>query len=165
MNPRQLAFAQAYLLNPNGKQAAIAAGFSPKTAESQASRLLRNVKVRAWLDNAIAARAARVEVKADDVLRELLRLAHVDLSEAYDKKGQLKPIHEMSADVRRSISGIKTRVTEDGAVMEVKFWPKVQALELLGKHLGLFPNKIEHSADEALTVIVQSLAEPKKGKK
>lgn len=169
MNERQTRFVEAYLIDPNGKKAAIAAGFSPKGAEVTASKLLRNPKVRRALDEAIAARAERVEVKADDVLRELLRLARVDLGEAYDELGNLKSLQDMPADVRRAISGLKTTTEGKGdearQVLEVKFWPKVQALELLGKHLGLFPNKVEHALDEGLTVVVQSLAAPKKVKK
>lgn len=42
---KQDAFVKAYILNPNAKQAAIAAGYSEKTAEQQGCRLLRNVKV------------------------------------------------------------------------------------------------------------------------
>lgn len=128
MNERQTRFVEAYLIDPNGKKAAIAAGFSPKTAESQASRLLRNVKVKAALDKAIAARAERVEVKADDVLRDIDRIA-----KAAEGAGE--------------------------------YTAALKGRELLGKHLGLFTDKVEHSGEQALTVIVQSLAVSKKGQK
>ncbi len=169
MTPRQELFVKEYLVDLNATKAAVRAGYSAKTAEQQGPRLLGNVGVAVAIKKALEARAERVEVKSDDVLRELLRLARVDLGDAFDDKGKLKALHEMSVDVRRAISGIK--VTTEGRgddaeeVLEVKFWPKVQALELLGKHLGLFPNKVEHAADEALTVVINSLAEPKKGKK
>jgi len=52
LNPRQQRFAQAYILAPNGAQAAISAGYSPKTATVQGSRLLTNVNVCAAISEA-----------------------------------------------------------------------------------------------------------------
>ena len=146
-------FAREYAVDLNGKQAAIRAGYSPKTAESQASRLLRNVKVRAAIDAALAKAAERVEVKTDDILRELKRLAFVDLGGAYDDLGNLLPIKEIPEDVRRAIVGVKVfeefegtgrdRV-KTGDVREVKLADKIRALELLGRYLKMWSeNRLE----------------------
>lgn len=75
LTPRQAAFVREYLVDNNGAQAAIRAGYSPDAAKEQAARLLTNVNVKAALDEAMAARAARVEVTADMVLAGLLKEA------------------------------------------------------------------------------------------
>lgn len=75
LTPRQAAFVREYLVDNNGAQAAIRAGYSSDAAKEQAARLLTNVNVKAALDEAMAARAARVEITADMVLAGLLKEA------------------------------------------------------------------------------------------
>lgn len=154
MTRRQARFVSEYLKDLNGTQAAIRAGYSTTAAEVSASRLLRKGKVRRAVDSAIAARAHRVEVTADHVIGELYRLATVDIAEAFDDDGQLKPLKEMSPDVRRAIAGIEVEALYEGrgderqqvgTIHKVKFWDKKAALELLGKHLGLFIERKEVS--------------------
>lgn len=116
-----------YLVDLNATQAAIRAKYSAKTAEQQGPRLLGNVGVKAAIDAAMAERSKRVEIKADDVLADIARIA-----QAAETAGE--------------------------------FGPALKGRELLGKHFGLFTDKLEHSG-EGLTVVVQSLAEPKGAKK
>jgi Terminase small subunit len=66
---------------PLPTEAAIKAGFSPKTADQQASRLSRNVKVRACLEALRADRAQRMQVKADEVLAHWLAIARAEPNE------------------------------------------------------------------------------------
>ena len=75
MNAKQATFVREYLVDLNATQAAIRAGYSRKTAKVQGSRLLTNADVAAAVESGIAARAARVEVKADSVLRDVERLS------------------------------------------------------------------------------------------
>ena len=157
LTPKQQRFADEYLTDLNGKQAAIRAGYAPRSAEVAASKLLRVPKVAAAVQAGMAKRQARMELSADRVLLELLRVAMSDLSQAYDKNGNLLPVQDMPEDVRRSIAGIK--VFEEfegygearvkvGEVREVKFWSKTDALRDLGKHLKLFVERMEHTGKD-----------------
>ncbi len=157
LTPKQRAFVAEYLVDLNATQAAVRAGYSPQTAESPASRLLRNVRVAQAVQGGMAKRQARVELTADRVLQELMRVAFSDLSKAYDASGNLLPVHEMPEDCRRAIAGIK--VFEEfegygearvkvGEVREVKFWSKTDALRDLGKHLKLFVERLEHTGKD-----------------
>ena len=71
LTPKQAAFVREYAVDKNGKQAAIRAGYSPKTAEAQASRLLSYAKVRAAVDAALKEVAEKTETEAEWVRRRL----------------------------------------------------------------------------------------------
>ena len=150
LNERQRAFVTEYMMDGRGEAAALRAGYSSKTAASQASSLLSNPKVRDFLAAAQAARAVTVAIKADNVLRELGHIGFSDIGDAFDVDGKLKPLREMKREVRTMISSVKTREVLEGAgdnakivrITEVKLWDKVAALDKLAKHLGLLHDGI-----------------------
>jgi phage terminase small subunit len=172
VSAKQRRFVAEYLVDHNATQAAIRAGYSKRTARQQASDLLSKPDIAQALQEALAAQQKRLEVKADDVLRELMRIGLCDLGQAFDDQGRLRPLHEMPEDVRRAIAGIEVeeeysnpfadlpRVTDDGLerdggakvaigrVAKVRFWDKPKALELLGKYLKLFTEKHEHTGKD-----------------
>lgn len=78
MTPKQQAFVREYLVDLCGTQAAIRAGYSKRSAKEMAHELLQKPEIQAALQAAMAARAARVELEADDVLRDLLTIAKAD---------------------------------------------------------------------------------------
>lgn len=157
LTPKQNRFCAEYLKDLNATAAAIRAGYSPRSAEVAGSRMLRNRKVSQVVEEALARRQERIEVKSDDILRELLRLATTDIGKAFDEHGRMLPLKDMPEDVRRAISGLEVTSLGDGevgTVTKVKFWDKVRGLELLGKHLKLFTEKVEHSATESFAALV-----------
>lgn len=81
LTPRQARFVQEYLVDLNATQAAIRAGYSPKTAEQQGYRLLRNVQVAAAIQAAVAARGERTTITAEKVLAHLWDIATADPNE------------------------------------------------------------------------------------
>lgn len=68
-------FVAEYVIDLNGKQAAIRAGYSPRTAESQASRLLSNAKVKSAVAAAKRKIAQRLELSAEKVLADIARIS------------------------------------------------------------------------------------------
>lgn len=152
MTPRMARFCREYMVDLNGGQAAVRAGYSERTCTVIASQLLTKPAIQNEIAKLQVERAKRLDLKADDVLLELLRIARVDLSQAYDTDGNLKPIHEIPEDVRRAIAGIEVEELFEGRgearehvgnLRKVKFWDKVKSLELLGKHLKLWVERIE----------------------
>lgn len=164
LTPRVLRFVAAYTRPgtpafTNATEAARVAGYSGKTARQQGARLLSNVSIRAAIEQATKKAGVTPEV----VLAELLRIATVDIGEAFNEDGSLKPLREMSADVRRAISSIEVETFDGdaddgpftkGAVSKVKFWDKTRGLEMLGRHLKMFTDKIEHSGSVTLAELV-----------
>lgn len=75
MNERQKRFCLEYLKDFNGKNAAQRAGYSEKTAEAQASRLLRNVKVKKLIEELSKKPVRRMELKIENIVKELKKIA------------------------------------------------------------------------------------------
>lgn len=149
--PRQAAFIREYLVDLNATAAAKRAGYSAKCAHVQGARLLKDAKVRAKIDEAKKQRAERVEVKSDDILRELLRIMNTDVGAAFDELGHMRPLKEMPEDLRRAISSVEVdQDDEGGAAVKLRMWDKLKAIELLGKHLKMFTenHRVEHSFSE-----------------
>jgi phage terminase small subunit len=157
----------------NGTKAAQRAGYSPNNeaaAAATASRLLKSAKIRARVEELESTQVKRIEVKADDVLRELMRLAIVDVTHAFDDAGYLKRFEDMPEDVRRTLAGLEVSELFDGQgdnkhaiglLKKVKFYDKTRALELLGKHLKLFTDKVEHSGTVKLEDLIAGSQPPK----
>lgn len=140
LNPKQAAFVREYLVDRNATQAATRAGYSEKTAKQIGSKLLTVVDVAAAIDAGTKKQAASLGVKAEDILRELMRIGYSDTGQLLDERGNCRTLNEMPEDIRRCIASVK--FSGDGGT-EVKLWPKNNALELLGKHLKMFTEKLE----------------------
>ncbi len=144
LNARQELFALEYLKDLNATQAAIRAGYSPKTAGSQAERLLKHVEIAARVQRAKEERIERVKVEADDVLRELLICVRSDIEHyALDPEKGLAYKEDAPKTSSKAIASLKIKRTqfgEDGASqeIEVKLWDKPKAIDLAMKHLGLY---------------------------
>src|SRR5208283_2031521 len=81
LTARQTLFIAEYLVDLNGTRAAIAAGYSKKTAKAQASRLLTNVNVAAEIAARMEKRCAKLEVTADTVVQELAKLGFANMAD------------------------------------------------------------------------------------
>src|SRR5215469_1569992 len=95
LTPKQSRFVEEYLVDLNGKQAAIRAGYSPKTAEVQASRLLRYAQVQAALKAAMEARSKRTQITADRVVTELAKLAFANLGDYLPEQLEADPFKHL----------------------------------------------------------------------
>lgn len=143
---KQRRFVEEYLIDLNATQAAIRAGYSPKTAQEQSARLLANVSVQARISKAQAERSRRTGINQDRVITELAKIALVNPSDVVDlNSGTIKA--GASREDTACIAGVRIRTLmgKDGPTIEreVRFYDKVKCLELLGKHLGLFTDKLK----------------------
>ena len=127
---RQIQFAQEYVVDFNGKQAAIRAGYSEKTAESQASRLLRNVKVRSEIERLLEDPVGKRNETRERILAELEGMAYGD-------------------------GAIEVRRDREDEILDVSRRDKLRAIELLGKMHGLFTDRQEVNLSGGLTVTTE----------
>lgn len=174
LTPKQQSFVDEYLVDLNAKQAAVRAGYSRKTAEVQGSRLLRNAQVRKAVNEGKKERSERTRTTADEILLELRKIALADIAEAFDDEGRLRPLREIPAEVRKAISGVEVSQEFEGSgrnryhsgdLMKVKFWEKTKALELLGKHLRLFTDRVQVDTNVSIRVVDPYAEPPKSGGK
>ena len=154
-------FAREYVKDLNGARAAIAAGYARKTAKSAASRLLTNVNVQAILTKLTKKQADKLDLSAEKVLSELSRMgfsnlldyvkvtkegdAFVDLSNLTPE--QAAAIQEVTVDEYMEGKGKDARKVKR---TKLKLVDKIRSLELLGKHLKLFTERIEVSGTAGL---------------
>lgn len=149
LSDREKIFVAAYIRDPNGTQAAIAAGYSERSAHVQAARLIKKAKVRKAIDDATAKAAEDAGLTRRSVLRQLQRMVEADLARCFDRDGRLLPIHEMPEDIRAAISAVEVdEITVGdqvvGQTRKVKLWDKNSAIEKAMKHLGLLRERLEH---------------------
>lgn len=143
MTKKQKRFIEEYLVDLNATQAAIRAGYSPDTAKSIGSENLTKPDIRAHIDKAMAERSKRTGVNADRVVMELAKIAFVNAVDVIDPETATVKA-DASGDDTAAIQSVKVKTFgEDGLEREVKMADKLKALELLGKHLGMFKDKVE----------------------
>lgn len=169
LSPKRARFVSEYLIDQNGTQAAIRAGYSPKTANEQAARLLANASVRAAVDENIRKIHEKNLVTPDRIIQELARIAFANISLAFNKDGDLKPIHEIPEDIIRAIGGLEISEifsgsgddrTQIGVLKKIKMNDKQRALELLGKNLGMFVER--HQVEGSGFILRQMIPEKSK---
>lgn len=128
LSAKQEQFCREYLVDLNATQAAIRAGYSPKTAYSMGQRLLKNVEIQAAIQGAMDERSKRTEVSADYVLTNLFEIV--------ERCMQRAPVMHKGEQV----------VDEEGnSVWCFDGKNAIRALELLGKHKGMWVEKQELS--------------------
>lgn len=145
MTKKQKRFIEEYLIDLNATQAAIRAGYSPDTAKSIGSENLTKPDIQARIAKAMAERSRRTGVNADRVVMELAKIAFVNANDVIDADtATLKP--GAAPEDTAAIQSVKVKTFgEDGLEREIKMADKLKALELLGKHLGMFKDKVELS--------------------
>lgn len=151
LTAKQQRFCDEYLIDLNATQAAIRARYSPKTACEQASRLLANVKVQEVIAVEMARRSKRTGINQDRVLMEIAKMAFVNIDDVIDLNTvQVK--QTATKEDLACIQSVKIKPTEFGTEREIKLCDKKSNLELLGKHLGMFKDKVEVEADMDLNI-------------
>lgn len=147
LTEKQKIFADEYLIDLNATRAYKVAYSRVKNddvAAPAAVRLLRNVKVADYIKERMHERQKRTEVTQDRVIEELAAIAFAratDYAEIINGMVRIRNTEELTEDQIRAIAGIK-----DGKFgVELKLNDKEKALELLGRHLGMFKDKMEVS--------------------
>ena len=180
LTSRQEAFCQEYVIRKNAKASAVAAGYSKRRAKQTGFDLLQYDHINVEIARLQAIRDAEFGIKAADVLREIAAIAIVDLGrllswgmqEVEHEDGDLvrlpngKPLmrpfcrplpsDQMTEHERRAIKFIS--MSKSGT-FKVELHDKLKALELLGRHLGLFEKSNKPKGDGSVGALSQLIAD------
>lgn len=164
LTAKQRRFVEEYLVDLNATQAAIRAGYSEKTAGQIGDENLKKPQIAAAVQEAQAARSARTEITQDMVLRELAKIGFADIrkvvrwsnTELQTVEGDDGPMtvayhglmltsaDEIDDDTAAAIS----EISQGKEGLKVKFHDKKGALVDIGRHLGMFKERVEHSGPD-----------------
>ena len=143
-----------YLIDLNATQAAIRAGYSVNSARDIGCENLAKPNIQEAIAKEMADRSKRTGVNQDRVVLELAKIALVKMTDIVDSQGRIKST--ASEDDLACIESVKYKKSESdtgsSVEREVKVASKLKALELLGKHLGMWNDKID--VNVAIPVVI-----------
>lgn len=157
LTKKQRRFVDEYLIDLNATQAAIRAGYSPKTAQEQSSRLLSNVMVQAAIAERMKDRERRTEITQDKVLNELAKIGFADIRKALRWGSEVQIVNPETGEtaisngveliasdlIDDSTAAAVSEISQTANGIRIKLHDKRAALVDIGRHLGMFKDKIE----------------------
>lgn len=161
LTPKQERFVEEYLVDLNATQAAIRAGYSEDTARQMGSENLSKPDIQTAVAKRMRDRAVRTRVTQDRVLTMIADRAEFDPIHVFNLDGSVKDIHDIPPHIRSSIVGIEVEEIKLGAdgpvvgrIKKLKISDPDRPKEMLGRHLKLFTDKVEHSGGMTLEQIL-----------
>lgn len=154
LTPRQEIFCQNFIIDFNATKAAIRSGYAESNAGNTASLLRTKSKIQKRIGQLMEEKRVANMATVNFVLARLIQAADIDMKDAYDEHGRLKEIKDMPEALRKSIVATESFVELEGnfrgaqpvgEVRKVKFMSKERVYEMLGRHLKIFTDKVEHS--------------------
>lgn len=164
LTAKQKKFADEYLIDLNGTQAAIRAGYSVKSAARFAIELLHKTHVAEYINKIKTERSERTKIDADYVLNRIVEIDQMDVLDILDGTGNFKSITEWPKAWRTTISGLDIQEIMQGdteTVMRKIKWPdKVKNLELLGRHVSVqaFKDQKQLSGELSVTNLIKEIS-------
>lgn len=158
LNPKQKRFCEEYVVDLNATQAAIRAGYSKKTAYSIGDRLLKDVEVKKCIRKLQKKLSEATQITAEKVILELWRIGSSNIQDMIVEDNAIKDLSKIDRAKAAAISSIKVteRHTETGSqtTTEFKLYDKPAALNMLGKHLGIFERDNEQKKSEVEATVI-----------
>jgi phage terminase small subunit len=177
LTDKEQRFVEEYLIDLNATQAAIRAGYSPKTARQIACENLTKPHIQDAVTLAMQERSERTKIDADRVLAEYALIGLSDIRHyQITASGALSLVDGAPDYAARAVASVKQKYFYDedgnptGGETEIKLWPKVSALDSIARHLGMFIDRhrisgpdggdlhVKHSADGQILDLLSSLS-------
>lgn len=164
-------FCREYIVDFNGTQAAIRAGYKPDNARVTGSELLTFPDVQERVSELIAERVERTQVTADSLLLHLAEESKADLADLYDDQGAIKPIKDWPLIWRQGlVSSVDTAQVGDDSqvtIIKLKLSDRTKIRELIGKHINIqaFKNKVETTTglSDEMTELMKHISDSSTG--
>lgn len=168
LTAKQELFCNEYLIDLNATQAAIRAGYSVDTAKQMGCENLAKPYLNEYIVELKAIRLKKCEISQENVLKELAKIGFADIRNFYDNEGNLRKPHELDDNSAAALASIdideikeynRDTGTRDvvGITKKIKLHGKVSALDLLGKHLGVFEKDNKQKSTEGLILKINEV--------
>lgn len=156
LTAKQKRFIEEYLIDLNATQAAIRAGYSVESAKEIGCENLTKPNIQQAIEKQMAERSKRTGVNQDRIIMELARIAFINPSDIIDSSdASIK--ESASEDDLACIQSVKVKISEGekGSLTEreIRLNDKIKALEMLGRHLGMFKDKVELEGEIGVTIV------------
>jgi len=163
LTAKQELFCKEYIIDFNGTQAAIRAGYSENTANVIASENLSKPYIQAYLKKIMQDRADRLNITADNVVQELAKIGFMTIDELFDDYVNVINPTMLSDKAKAAVSSVKVTKRTYGKdaneteeeTTELKLWDKGKALVELGRHLGIFSEDNRQKAVAEVKIVRQ----------
>lgn len=170
-DPQREIFAQELAKGTLKCEAYVAAGFKANTGNS--CRLADKPEVKARVAEILEAGAKRAEVTVERIMSELAKIGFSDIRKLFDENGNLKRVEDIddaAAAALSSIDVVNRKVpggdgNEVESVVKLKFWDKQAALVNMGKHLGMFVDRVEHTGKDGGPIQTEELSDTEKARR
>ena len=149
LTDREKRFVAEYCIDLNAAAAARRAGYSESYAGS--ARLIQRPDIVAAIRAHDAPALERASVTAERVIREAARVAFADPRRFARPDGTLHALHELDEETAAAIASLTIDERPDGRrFLRLRLHDKMAALVLLGRHLGLFTDRLELTVGDAI---------------
>ncbi|PIK75273.1 terminase small subunit [Pseudomonas sp. 382] len=177
LTPKQQRFVDEYLIDLNGTQAAIRAGYSERTARQIADQNMSKLVIKTEIQKRMKSRSERTEITQDMVLRELAKIGFSDIRKVVrwgetmvrmvdsddDGADDMVPYHGLalidSTEVDDDTAAAIAEVSQGRDGLKVKLHDKKGALVDIGRHLGMFKDKVEMSGPNGAPLLAATLSD------
>lgn len=161
-------FIDSYILHMDSTRAAEKAGYSSTNAASVGRELLTKPNIKREVDKRLQNRNAEYKVTEQRIIETLAGIAFMDPLSVYHPDGTAKELEDLPPQVRQAITKVSTRTVGHGRnarqYVQYELASKMQGLEMLGKYLALFTDKVDikqsqtrNMSDDELTAFINQL--------
>jgi phage terminase small subunit len=159
---RMRRFCREYIIDNDGTAAAIRSGYAKRGAASRACEMLKSKHVIRRIEELRKEQHKRLDIRADDVLSELMRISMSSAADIFDEHGEIKPINEIPREVLACVRSIKRRIDKNTGlpIFEFSFWDKTKTLETLCRHLGLLQDNTNVRFPDGIPDELKAMSEP-----
>lgn len=166
LTQKELRFIDEYIVDLNGTQAAVRAGYSKRSAHTTCHDVLKKPEIMQRIKQKQMDIQVSTGITVENITKELAKIAFFDLRMALNIDGTVKPIDQLDDNTIAGIAGLEINELFEGTgrdrervgyTKKIKIADKVAALEKLGKHLGIFTDNLNVVTKEPISIDVTQL--------
>jgi phage terminase small subunit len=146
LTDQQERFCREYALELNATKAAVAAGYSERTAQQQGSDILSRPLIAARVAELQAASLARLDCKLDDVIRELTAIGlckPTDVFTVNERGVTPRDLNALPPHVQAAVAEVSQTISAEGGSIRIKLHDKVAALDKLMRRFGAYKDSLD----------------------